>query len=342
MCVDELAEETLPYFMPLLPWQQKPWEQVKTQVVNDHLPHGLLAGGMAGIGKRVFVWRLVAWLLCQDRQTDGACGRCVSCLWLTAGAHPDLMVLPSSSMPTEQGEPESIKIEEIRAVQEYSHVKGHGLRLIVLDNAETLTLGAANALLKTLEEPRAGVHLLLISDNPAKLLPTIKSRVQTLPLEHIDQTLALQYIKSQLPKDMTNQAAMLLILSDGAVLKAVELPKLAWFGERILWLKTWVALHTGTRAAVVASDYWQGILPFGDFVALTRLMLLDMFRVYLGLPSLHTDVDVANILKNVPPPSLIGIERLINHLDDLAISTHQNVQEKTAYDMLMANLAQFG
>lgn len=338
--IDNMADNihNLPYFLPLFEWQNKAWEQAVTQFYDNKLPHGLLASGMAGIGKRVFVWRFVAWLLCYDKKEQGACGACESCHWLMAGTHPDLMVLPSSSLPTcEDGEQMSIKIDDIRAVQEYSHIKGHGVRLIVLDNADSLTIGASNALLKTLEEPREGVHLLLISDNPAKLMPTIKSRVQTLPLNHISYDVALGYVSLELGD--SSLAKLALRLMDGAVLKAVELPNKPWFGQRALWLKTWFALREGRRSAVSASDYWQGVLDFADFVELTRLMLMDVMRVGLGLDSIHTDMDVADMMRQMPQIPLDKIEKFVVYLDDMTVAVGQNVQDKMAYDELFCQLA---
>ncbi len=91
------------YFAPLLPWQQTLWTQITNRVsIPPHnLPHALLAAGMEGMGKRAFVWRLVAWLLCRQRAEHslGACGSCESCQWLRSGTHPSLQVLPLSSMP---------------------------------------------------------------------------------------------------------------------------------------------------------------------------------------------------------------------------------------------------
>lgn len=337
--------EPLPYFAPLLPWQTKAWEQVTRQFDDNKLPHGLLASGMAGIGKRHFVWRLVAWLLCHDRQHDkaktGACGSCDSCRWLSAGTHPDLMVLPDTSLPTDESEPDkkksAILIDEIRALQEYSHLKGQGVRLIVLDGAETLTLGAGNALLKTLEEPRAGVHLLLISDNPTKLLPTIKSRVQTLPLHHIEHEMAHTYVADKLGDERL--ARLALNLTDGAVLKAVDVPNSSWFHQRALWLKTWLALRHAQRSPVVASDYWQGVLDFESFVVLTRLMLMDVVRVGLGIDSLHDDVDVVGMVEQAGDLSLDKLEGFLFTLDEMTQVRGQNVSDKMAYDALFAKLA---
>lgn len=328
----------LPYFAPLLSWQTQAWEQVTRQFYDGKLPHGLLASGMAGIGKRTFVWRLTAWLLCTDKHTDGACGVCESCTWLTAGTHPDVMVLPSASLPTgdETGEM-SIKIDDVRALQEYSHIKGHGVRLIVLDGADNLTLGAGNALLKTLEEPRAGVHLLLISDNPTKLLPTIKSRVQNLPLHRIDYEQALGFVTQKLGNNQS-LARLCLDLADGAVLRAVEMPQAVWFDKRTLWLKTWLTLRTGQRTPIGASDYWQGVMGFGEFVVLTRLMLIDIVRVGLGLGSRHSDIDVKGLMGE-QVLSLPVVESFIVSLDEMMVAVGQNVQEKMAYDKLFDELA---
>lgn len=328
---DKLSE--LPYFEPLLPWQKRAWRQLTEQFYAGKLPHGLLASGMAGIGKHAFVWRVVAWLLCTAKEVDGACGRCDSCTWLVAGTHPDLLILPTPSVG-DKDVVTSIKIDDVRALQDYSHVKGRGLRLIVLDHAETMTLGAANALLKTLEEPRDGVHLLLISDHPARLLPTIKSRVQNLPLSHIDASVALGYLHSHLPFEYRSQAQMLLNLADGAVLSAQILPTQPWFGQRELWLKTWMALRRGTRHPMAASDYWQSVLSFADFMILTRLMLVDVIRVTLGLGSLHEDVAMVDIIADTPL-SLTSIQAFIDTLDDMMVAVGQNVQDKLAYDALM-------
>ena len=81
------------YFAPLLPWQQTLWSQLTQRVLTQQfLPHALLAAGMQGMGKRAFVLRLVAWLLCRERDTNplGACATCESCQWLKSGTHPSL------------------------------------------------------------------------------------------------------------------------------------------------------------------------------------------------------------------------------------------------------------
>lgn len=330
----------LDYFSALLPWQTQAWEQVITQFHEGKLPHGILACGMAGIGKRKFVWRMVAWLLCQNRTEQGACGRCDDCHWLASGTHPDLMVLPSQSLPTAEHRNDkvnSIKIDDIRALQEYSHVKGHGVRLIILDHADTLTMGASNALLKTLEEPQAGVHLILISNHPTRLLPTIKSRVQALPLRQISYHMALDFVTTKLNDDQ-DMARLCLDLADGAVLLATDLPKKVWFDKRELWIKTWLALRHDKRSPISASDYWQQVMDLNDFLVLTRLMFIDIMRVGLGLDSRHTDINVQALLAQ-QSLNMNAIEQFCRVLDDVVMAMGQNVQHGIAYDELFYELA---
>lgn len=330
----EQTEIDRPYFAPLLAWQHKAWTQFTTQYQQKTLPHGLLASGMAGIGKRAFVWRAVAWLLCQDKSEQGACGACESCLWLKADTHPNVQHLPKDGAT-------GIKIDDIRALQDFFYTKSQDARLVVLDNADTMTLGASNALLKTLEEPPVGVFLFLISDNPTALLPTIKSRVQVLPLLPIDEQFAYQYLKENLNNLDDKSAKTLLHLADFAPLTAVNLANQAWFDKRILWIKTYVALQNRTRSPILASEYWQGVLPLSEFLLLSRLMIAELWRLSLDLPSLHADIDTPSLIANLQIPlDNDRLDILMACCDDIAKSLVQNVNEKNAYDRLILAMSE--
>ena len=369
------------YFAPLLPWQQTLWTQLTARVLmpTQSLPHALLAAGMQGLGKRAFVWRLVAWLLCRERDLHplGACSYCESCQWLKSGTHPSLQVLPIVSMPISAASNDShaalktankktkadtklskaasskaadkaaltTKIDDIRALQPFIYQGGQGMRICVLDHAEQMTIAAANALLKTLEEPQAQVHLFLITDTPAKLLPTIKSRVQQLPLQTIDTVMARDYVTYMLGSTVNreavspNQIEQLLQLANGAPLAAIALAQAAWYSKRALWLTTWQALRSGKRSAIAASDYWQTQLDIGDFIQLTEQMLLDIRRINLGLNSSQQDIDLTSALQSFQPNDS-ALESIVSNLQHIKIALQQNVQEKFAYDKLMQQLAQ--
>ena len=359
------------YFAALLPWQKNLWSQLTKRVLTSQqsLPHALLAAGMQGMGKRAFVWRLVAWLLCRKRDSHptGACGACESCQWLRSGTHPSLQVLPLISMPisadnadnkeklsnavkdkksskTANNSALKIKVDDIRNLQPFIYQGGQGMRICVLDHAEQMTIAAANALLKTLEEPQAKVHLFLISDTPAQLLPTIKSRVQQLPLQTIQPVIAVDYVTQALGSTVNREAVgtaaieQLIQLANGAPLAAIAMAQAPWYSKRALWLTTWQALRSGKRSSVAACDYWQNQLSITEFIQLSELMLLDMRRVCLRLNELQKDVNLSAALEKYPPDNN-GLALFSSSLQQTKIALQQNVQEKFAYDKLMQELA---
>lgn len=139
------------------------------------VPQGLLFSGEEGIGKETAARAFVAALFCRARTAAGACGDCAECRLLSAGGHPNLLrVSPENHF---------IKIDEVRALQEELALKAFSdrPRVAILVPAERMTLQAANALLKTLEEPPAGTHLLLVAHRLSALPPTIASRCQKVP-----------------------------------------------------------------------------------------------------------------------------------------------------------------
>lgn len=364
-----MESSQLAYFAPLLPWQQALWQRLtNTALQNGHLPHAMLASGMAGIGKRAFVWRWVAWQLCHNRvdNPQSACGHCESCQWLTAGTHPNLAVLPQAYLPKsadhqqmveqtasskksdkkanklqiqkQQNSKPKIKIDDVRAIQDFVHQGSSGMRICVFDHADTMTIAAANALLKTLEEPKQGVQLILITDKPSLLLPTIKSRVQQLPLTDIANAQVIEYVKTAVAHLQLSdeQIAQLLHLSANAPLQAVAMAQADWYGMRELWLKTWLSLRSGSRSAVVASDYWQTQLSLEDFIKLSQVMLTDIQRLSLDLPTYQQDMDFSAVTNT---PEVLACSQFNQHLQWVSQSLKQNIQDKLAYDEIIQALA---
>lgn len=368
-----LSHDELAYFHSVLPWQNNAWNQLVTRY--GRLPHGLLFSGMQGTGKRAFVWRFVAWLLCDNREANpqGACGECQSCQWLASGTHPDLMVLPASSMPvsteadvtpTKNNKSKkskstksatkdtevpktSIKVDDIRELQPFINQGSSGRRVCVIDNADTMTVAAANALLKTLEEPRDGIHLLLITDMPTKLLPTIKSRVQQVGIDHMQAAAMNDYLMDEIKSKqliaytdedtLLNQIKQSVRLANGAPLAALDILRSDWYQYRSTWVKVWLALRAGKRLSVAASDYWQKTLSLNDLLKLSEMMLMDFSRLVLGMTSLQQDIDLEGY-PSIQQLNMDAIQTVLNTINDIKQSIQQNVQDKMAYDKLMAAL----
>jgi len=170
------------------PWQQRAFERAIGSLAGQRLGHGLLICGPARLGKRALADALIARLLCTGAEGAApACGGCRSCRLLAAGTHPDLRRI--SFALNDKGEPRSvIVVEQIRLLSEAIGLSAQlgGAIVTVIDPADALNANAANALLKTLEEPQPGRYLLLITDSPHRLPATVRSRCQRIELRPPD------------------------------------------------------------------------------------------------------------------------------------------------------------
>ncbi|MFC3104361.1 DNA polymerase III subunit delta' [Salinisphaera aquimarina] len=156
-------------------WHDALWQHMGQAIAQDRVAHGLLICGPPGVGKRVFAARIVAALLCRGRADNGdACGECPACRQLGAETHPDV----SRLVPEETGR--MIKVEQVRNFSRRLHLTPQydSGRIGWIDPAEQLSMSAANSLLKTLEEPPARCHIVLMTDRVSALMPTIRSRCQ--------------------------------------------------------------------------------------------------------------------------------------------------------------------
>ncbi|MBR4080482.1 MAG: DNA polymerase III subunit delta' [Clostridia bacterium] len=156
---------------------------MKTLRDGTHV-HAYLISGASGVGKRTLASLIAGYLLCQGQNKP--CGACPACAQTAAGNHPDVIVVqPGIPISSEVNAGlKSIPVDEIRAVNALAgrHTFEGGQRVIIIRQAEKMTPGAQNALLKTLEEPMAGTVFLLLTDSPELLLPTIISRCRGLKL----------------------------------------------------------------------------------------------------------------------------------------------------------------
>ncbi len=154
------------------PWLRPAFEQLLSQYQSGRGHHALLLHSLPGMGGEALCYALSRWLMCQHPQGAKSCGQCRSCQLMQAGTHPDYLQLA-----VEKGR-SSLGVDAIRQLSDKlaSHARQGGARVIWIPDANLLTEAAANALLKTLEEPPENCWFFLATHEPGQLLPTLRSR----------------------------------------------------------------------------------------------------------------------------------------------------------------------
>ena len=158
------------------PWLIEPQKLLSRQINNNCLPHAILISGVDGSGKQELAQWLIKVLVCQSpvRQQESqllhACGQCKTCLLHQSKTYPDHIHVESQT--------KTIGIDEIRLASRFLEKTAHiGInKTVLIPKAEKMTVAAANALLKTLEEPTDNSVIVLLSCDATSLLPTIISR----------------------------------------------------------------------------------------------------------------------------------------------------------------------
>ncbi|MCC8341219.1 DNA polymerase III subunit delta' [Pseudomonas stutzeri] len=245
----------------VLPWQVDLWRQLAGRAQHAH---AYLLHGPAGIGKRLLAEQLMALLLCQRPVEARACGKCKACQLLAAQTHPDHYVLGPEEVD------KAIRVDQVRDLVGFVTQTAQlgGRKVILLEPAEAMNLNAANALLKSLEEPSGDTVLLLISHQPSRLLPTIKSRCvqQACPLPGRQQS--LDWLAARLPELGPELREQLLTLAAGSPLAALKLHE-----QKVLELRAQVVdgvkkLLKQQQSASQLAEGWN---------ALPLILLFDWF-----------------------------------------------------------------
>lgn len=165
-----------------MPWLSQNWKEFQKRLAENRLPHALIVNGERGVGKRFWADAVAELLLCDNPEgmnggEPEACGRCKQCELYRAHSHPDVQIYaPEKS--------KMVKVSQVRALSAFAVASPQvaSRKVVIIDRADQLNINAANALLKTLEEPVPNVTLLLLQESGRPLLPTIRSRCQIVSL----------------------------------------------------------------------------------------------------------------------------------------------------------------
>jgi len=296
---------------------------------SGRLPHALIFSGPEGVGKHTFALRLIQALNCSETGPR-PCGTCSSCRKILRGTHPDTSVI------TVDPDASQIRIEQIRQLREtltLSPFEG-SVRGYIVDPADRLTPGAANALLKVLEEPPPDTFFFLITRNAGELLVTIRSRCQVYRFAPV----SLEAVRSLGVSD-----ELLVRWSQGSIgwardadpgaLRQTRDQMLDFLEAGLSGEPDEVANWVGSRLAGSREEYAEAIRA-GYF------LLSDVLHLKTGLGERVVNVDVQERLGRLAESVEIGrLIRAATQLRMVEAQSRQFLNNQLMTDALLVSLA---
>jgi DNA polymerase-3 subunit delta' len=254
----------------LYSWLTEAWHTLGAHLAAERVPQALLIHGAAGLGKMRLAELFAQRLLCSD-PGEFACGACPGCRLFLAGTHPDFLKV----QPAEPGK--GIGVDAIRHLIADLALKPQfaGYRVVAIAPAHSMNISAANALLKTLEEPAERTVMLLLSEAPARLPATILSRCQRLPVAMPDWGAACRWLEQRQPGC---DGATLLAAAQGSPLRALALAGSEVAERRRAVFGEWGGVLLGREEPVAVAERWEK-QPHEEFVEWLLSWTTDLIRL---------------------------------------------------------------
>ena len=251
--------------------QEKALAILRNALRNGRLAHAYLFIGPEGVGKRLTAFTLIKAMNCQSPPGVGdSCEKCPSCIKVNTSNHADVILL--------EPEGEIIKIDQIRGMQKrlrFRPMEG-GRRACIIDSADRLNDAAANALLKTLEEPPQETHLFLITSRPHQLLPTILSRCQWVKFSPLSTHDIAQILQKCHGLD-GEKAQFYASLAGGSAGQAEALSNRVDFQKRLDWLQVFSSLpHKNTEEIFELCERMAKEEEIQDLLELWKIWVRDL------------------------------------------------------------------
>ena len=315
---------------------------LERSIRQGQMAHAYLLVGPPNVGKSTLALRMAQAVNC--REDNPPCGDCGQCRRIERSVHPDVQVIAPAQDPRTGRTRVEISIDQVRDLEHAASLGPYEGKCLVfiIDGVERLSLEAANALLKTLEEPPLRVLLLLLASQEDDLLPTIRSRCQRLEVRPLPEERMVSVLTEE--HGLSEEDARLLAhLSGGRLgyaLAAVKDPKV--LGERQHALDTLLELVDGglerrfKQSQEMATQFSRNRVSARETLGMWLGWWRDLMLMKEGTPELVVNVDAREGLEERAPrfskEQVTGVVReLVATLERL----EQNASPRIALDVLM-------
>jgi DNA polymerase III subunit delta' len=330
-------------------------ETLQRLIAAGRVPNALLFTGPEGVGKKQFAFELARSLVCTGRDDHAACGHCAACSRVGEfsiptfekgddskhvffSQHPDVgMILPFRR---------NLNVDAIRALEREAYFRPYEAqaRVFIIEDADKMNDAASNALLKTLEEPPATSHIILIASRADTLLPTIRSRCQTIRFAPI----AVEEIEAYLIKTCgfsPEDAALAARVSGGSLSRASSMVPASFRTQRSAMLSVLkAAVADNKRELLVASEEMTDAKvkeEYEEKLGILEGLIHDLWLLRNGAGDaeiLNMDMkpDLVPIAEAVESARLAG---WLNEIEAMYESFIVNINRKIATDALFIEMA---
>jgi DNA polymerase-3 subunit delta' len=313
------------------PWLAPCTASLRAALSAGRLPHALLIHDSPGAGGDWLANWAAALALCL-KPAEAPCGRCEGCTRVAAHQHPDLILV----VPIEDSK--QLRIEQVRELSEELALTSHqgGYKVGILTPADTMNRFAANALLKTLEEPPPRTLLILVATQPSRLPATILSRCQRLRVRAPTRAESLEWL--QQVRGAGDWNAVLDLLGEAPFLAAQTDPKaIPALGQETR--RTLEEIQAGAADPVATAERWSRSEPELRLRCFEN-WLTDRIRRHLTGTGNSSEIRAnAHLSHNAPVLNIRALFELADGVRDLRSSLDVPINRSLALELLLRRLA---
>ena len=348
--------------------------QLQEMLASDRLPHALILAGGRGAGKYSLALALTQTIHCLQPQRENglpdACNVCANCARIAEAhdlnarvaeaveareqlretdrketriliqPHPDVLILPPDPPQL------LVKVGQVRSlIQNVQRLPSEGRRKIYIFSKSAFMNEAANSLLKVLEEPPAYAHIFLLSENPADLLPTIRSRASVLRLHPVPLPQLEEILAAERPTWKPKHRALVARLAEGAVGRALSFDLEAYIATRkdaLLLLHTALAEPDHSALFRVTEGYragGEGQQKTQELLRALTSLLEDLLLLHAGAPGGARNIDVESELRALAAGVRFEwIERATQAIGQVESGMRRNLLRSLSLDALAAQM----